>query len=152
MIQVYGGPKLYIYATAPLSNLQETYFQNSETTLLLRGLESNRDNNQLYFQTWWQAPASAPKRDYSYFIHITTADDPTNIITQVDGQLGNRPTSTWTDSQEILSAPLQTITLPSDLPNGEYVARFGVYYWEDGERFHLVDNSDVFELKHFLVE
>jgi hypothetical protein len=129
------GPALYIYGSTLLPNPQTTYFQNSETILRLRGVESIRENNQFHFWTWWQASETAPNRDYSYFIHITPVDDSTTILAQIDGQLGSRPTSTWTDSHEILSVPLQNITVPPDLPEGEYAVRFGIYYWEDGERF-----------------
>ena len=146
------GETLYIYSPHPIPNTQETTLTNSETTLMLRGLSVEQQDNHLQIESYWQAPNNAPNLDYSYFIHLTSVDDPTTILAQADGQFGERRTSTWTDTTELLKGGIADFTLPEDLPADEYSIRFGIYYWETFERFVQEDGQDFIELTQITIE
>ncbi len=130
---------LYIYSTDPLASQQETPFLGEQTTLRLRGIELVQEGRTLLVPSYWQAPDAPPAVDYSYTLYLTPPDDPADVVLQQDAGLGQRPTSTWVDPEEVLRGGIAPITLPDDLPAGEYAVWLGIYYWETGERLTLDD-------------
>jgi hypothetical protein len=80
---------------------------------------------------YWQATEPVTD-DLSIFVHLL---DPTGgLIWQDDGAAAHnaRPTWSWT-SGEVIADP-HTITLPPDLPEGDYLLVTGLYDWQTGER------------------
>ena len=114
--------------------------------LQLSGLEMMASEQTLDFGDTWNLSANdtlqmafdwtvleRPDRDYSLFIHVTPADSPTPI-TQVDLALGinSYPTGTWRagDKQQDQVA----LTLPPDIPSGDYDVWVGIYHYMDNTR------------------
>ena len=82
---------------------------------------------------YWEARVP-PQADYTIFLHVAASDGPPHA--QDDGQprQGTYPTSFW-DVGEVVT-DLHTITIPADLPSGDYPLVAGVYLLETGERLH----------------
>jgi hypothetical protein len=87
---------------------------------------------------WWQALAEMD-RDYSVFVHV--ADQDGRIWAQVDSQVldEDRPTSRWRMGD--VAKVQYEMALAPDIPPGEYTVKFGMYYWETGERLPVWDES-----------
>src|SRR5262249_21076059 len=82
----------------------------------------------------WKA-LTRPSKDYSAFLHISTARD-VPAAAQADVTMGGGyPTSAWRIG-DLVSDHL-SVTLPADLPPGQYPILLGVYYWQTGERLAL---------------
>ena len=144
------GPTLYIYSTRNLPEPEWSVFKNTADELHLTGLSVNANKDKLYMDSYWQSPKHSPTLDYSYFIHLTPVGEPSVILGQQDGSLGVHRTSTWSDPQEILSGGIQPFSIP-DLPSGEYVVTFGVYFSQTGERLTLDNGQNELELLRFSV-
>jgi hypothetical protein len=82
-----------------------------------------------------------PAVDYSLFVHLTAADDAPPVA-QADVALGGGlglPAGVWYPGDAWVDTV--TLSLPDDLPAGEYTLWLGVYYYADGARLTpLVDN------------
>ncbi len=74
--------------------------------------------------------------DLSIFIHLLDLSG--RLIWQDDGAAahGARPTWSWTFG-EVIADP-HTITLPPDLPEGDYLLATGLYDWRTGERLPAI--------------
>jgi hypothetical protein len=145
----FNPPELSIYLPYLLPNAQETAFTLGDVRLVLCGLDVQTDNS-VQVTSYWQADSGRPPRDYSYVIYVTPEDEPSNLQGQIDGGLGQRPTSTWDDPTEILRGEMQPLALDS-LPTGEYVVWLALYDSQTGERFSLADGSTTLELTHLSV-
>jgi hypothetical protein len=79
----------------------------------------------------WRATHLVPA-DYHVFVHLITADG--NTVAQSDGQpaLWTRPTSTWLPGERIEDH--HALSLPVDLPSGDYTLITGLYLPDNGER------------------
>jgi hypothetical protein len=79
----------------------------------------------------WRATQPMPT-DYHVFVHLISADG--NIVAQSDGQpvLWTRPTSTWSPGERIEDR--HALSLPTDLPSGDYILITGLYLPDNGER------------------
>jgi hypothetical protein len=79
----------------------------------------------------WRATQPVPT-DYHVFVHLITADG--NIVAQSDSQpaLWTRPTSTWSPGERIEDR--HALSLPVDLPPGDYPLITGLYLPDNGER------------------
>lgn len=144
------GDDLFIYRIAPLPNPTEIYFRQGDIAFILRGWALTQEADALHLETYWQRGAACPTRDYSLFLHLTPPDDPTVIIAQHDTQIGQRPTSTWDDPQELLSGSPASISL-AGVASGVYALRMGIYYWETPTRFTLDDGTDALLLTEVIV-
>lgn len=82
--------------------------------------------------TLYWAPRGRPSRDYTVFVHLL--DNEGQIQGQADSppRAGKYPTSVW-DAGEVI-ADLHTISLPADLPAGEYQVAVGLYDPMTGQR------------------
>jgi hypothetical protein len=80
---------------------------------------------------WWQA-LEPVATDYTVFVHVMDAAG--KIMAQGDGVPveGRYPTSAWEVGEQIIDARL--ITLPPDLPVGDYRVIIGMYNPIDGKR------------------
>jgi len=139
------GPNLYIYSPLSIPNAQETYLYRGSDALILRGYDAYQDDSTIFFESYWYAP-SPPPVDYSYVLYLVAIDDQDTSIVMDSKSLGARPTSTWTDPNELLWGGQMTLDLPSDLPSGDYVLKFAVYYWEDLIRLVQDDNSSTIDV------
>ena len=92
---------------------------------------------------YWHA-LRTPARDYSVFVHFSTADSDT-LLAQADGAPGpvHRPTQTWVLPSELLVSDDFTLTLPQDTAPGTYRLILGVYNWETGERLPTADGDSI---------
>jgi hypothetical protein len=94
-------------------------------------LPSARSGSVLPVALYWRAthPVTA---DYHVFVHLITADG--NIVAQSDGQpaLWTQPTSTWSPGERIEDR--HALSLPVDLPSGDYTLITGLYLPDNGER------------------
>ncbi len=91
------------------------------------GYTSKRVTSTLTVDIFWQRDgASATKENYTGFVHLVGADGAG--ITQSDHRLGGDyyPTKLW-QAGEILRDQ-HTLTLPDDLPAGEYSLVVGLYF------------------------
>jgi len=91
---------------------------------------------------YWQA-VGLPPVDETVFVHLVDAAG--HLVAQSDGppSNGEAPTSTWVVGQVI--ADPHVMTLPSNLPPGDYRLQVGVYNLQTSERLRatgsLVDNE-----------
>jgi len=93
---------------------------------------------------YWRAQA-AVAADYTVFVHLLNSAG--EVAAQADSppQAGTYQTSWW-DAGETVADP-HSLVLPSDLPQGRYRVRVGLYLPESSERLLLVDTqSDEVEL------
>ncbi len=89
-------------------------------------------------------PEDTPAVDYSVFLHLVDAQG--SIAAQVDGPPadGRHPTTTWARGERVID--VRRVTLPPDLPAGEYRLMVGFYTWQTGERVPLADGGTSFTL------
>lgn len=137
---------LYIYSTDPLASQQATPFRSGDVELTLRGIALRREGDTLHVPSYWQSTGSPPPHDYSYTLYLTPEDEPQTVIAQQDAGLGQRPTSTWTDSEEVLRGEIAPLQLPEGLDEGPYTLWLGIYYWETGERLLLDDGAAAYRV------
>jgi hypothetical protein len=87
---------------------------------------------------FWQASAPVPK-DYTVFVHLLDAAG--GVQAQHDGppMQGRYPTNNWRPGQIIEDAT--PLTLPSDLPPGDYRLAAGMYELTTGQRLPVTDQG-----------
>lgn len=87
--------------------------------------------DSLRITLYWEAQASLA-HDYTVFLHLAPADRPP--YAQDDGQPrdGAYPTSFWDVGETVTET--RTISIPAELPSGEYPLWAGMYLLETGER------------------
>ncbi len=82
-----------------------------------------------------------PSVDYSLFLHLT-ADDDAPPLAQADQPLGSTqglPSGVWYPGEQWQD--MITLTLPDDLPPGDYTLWAGVYYYADNTRLTPILND-----------
>jgi len=144
------GPKIYLYSPTPLPSPQQTSFSNGPDEIVMRGVQINQTGNTITLKSYWQAPKGIPQLNYSFFVHVVPLGTTNRQVAQQDQQLGKRPTSTWSDPQEILEGGTLSLALPS-LPPGDYAVIFGVYDSRSGVRLKLADGQTTIELTRFSI-
>ncbi|HOU40866.1 MAG TPA: hypothetical protein PK829_06325, partial [Promineifilum sp.] len=92
----------------------------------------------------WQAETQ-PAADYTVFVHVLRPDG-TCCAWQADAMPrgGTYPTTRWRPGEVVTDS--YTITLPTDLPAGEYVVEVGLYRAETGERLTTATGEDAVRL------
>jgi hypothetical protein len=85
-------------------------------------------------------PTQRVTADYHVFVHLLDADG--NRVAQSDGQpaLWTRPTSGWSPGQGIEDR--HGLSLPADLPPGNYTLIIGLYSPLDGTRLRTEEGVD----------
>ncbi len=106
------------------------------TQIELAGYDATPERLTLY----WHARAPIAD-DYTVFAHWLDAQG--NLIAQIDQQpqAGNYPTSFWAAGENIRDE-----YVPLAPPRAAQKIRIGVYRAETGERLHLPDGADYFEI------
>lgn len=104
----------------------------------LNGYDLSIQGNVLNLTLYWQT-LSAPKIDYTVFVHVVGAQG--NIVAQRDQQPahGQVPTSTWT--RGFAMADTLSITLPPDLAAGKYQLVAGIYDAQTANRLPVSDSK-----------
>ena len=89
--------------------------------------------------TLFWSPRGRPTHDYTVFVHLL--DSQGQLRGQADSppRSGKYPTSVW-DAGEFI-ADLHTLSLPPDLPAGEYRLAVGLYDPQSGERVYTLDED-----------
>jgi hypothetical protein len=92
---------------------------------------------------YWQAEAEM-ETDYTVFVQVLSRD--WQVLAQLDRQplAGSAPTSTWL-AGEILTDPYH-LSLPADLPPGDYRVIAGMYDPHSGQRLPVSSGGDFVEL------
>ncbi|MGD2207444.1 MAG: hypothetical protein PVH17_11770, partial [Anaerolineae bacterium] len=109
----------------------------------LLGYDTTHQEETLAVTLHWRC-LEPPTADYVVFVHLLDAAG--NLIAQHDGQPrdGTYPTSVW-DTDEVATDE-HALSLPPDLPPGDYRLRVGLYRLETGERLPVAGNGDSVEL------
>ena len=89
--------------------------------------------------TLFWASMGRPLEDYTVFVHLLDSDGQLRGQTDSPPTSGKYPTSVW-DAGEFI-ADSHTLSLPNDLPGGEYKLAIGLYDPETGRRLQTVDGS-----------
>ena len=119
-----------LFIAPPLENKLDATFGN-EITLL--GYEISPIDDGVYkLQLAWQA-VREPSANYTVFVHVLDQDGAC-CIWQQDSmpQQNQHPTSRWLPGEVVVDT--YEITLPADLPAGEYPVESGLYIAETGQR------------------
>ncbi len=135
-----------------LANTTGVAFGNS-TQLKLIGhdlpLTQLAPGDSLKVTLYWQAEA---EMDTDYTVFVQLLDSTGQVVAQVDlpPLAGAAPTTTWLPG-EILTDPY-TLTLPTDLPPGDYRLITGLYHAATGERLPLASGGNFVELSAITVK
>jgi hypothetical protein len=151
------GPEMVVYRLWRMD--VETQVRFGEDIVLAgydQSPEQARPGDSVTIRFYWQA-SGLPHDNYSLFIHLTPLDDD-SVRAQVDGSpaVPERPTLTWEDPNETLISPAYTLTIPADLPAGEYRVLVGLYNYTTGERLTVRDAEgntvgDAWEIARIMV-
>ncbi len=110
-------------------------------------LPAGADN--LPLTLYWQGRGDM-REVYSVFVHLVDAAG--NVVAQHDGipANGSEPTTGWAVG-EYITDPV-AISLPADMPAGEYAVVVGVYLPATGARLPVTTGGDSFQLGHISLE
>jgi hypothetical protein len=151
------GPEMVVYRLWRME--VETQVRFGED-IVLAGYDQSasvaRPGDSVTFRFYWQA-TGLPDDNYSLFIHLTPPDDD-SVLAQLDGSpaVPERPTLTWDDPDETLISPAYILTIPADLPAGEYRVLVGLYNFTSGQRLAVADKEgnimgDAYDLAHLTI-
>jgi len=87
----------------------------------------------LRLQLYWHALEPLAE-DYTVFVHLLSEGGAGQLITQQDNPpvRGTRPTSTWEPGVDVVDP--YDLSIPRDIPPGEYTLAVGLYHWPDLSR------------------
>jgi hypothetical protein len=110
------------------------YTLGDGANLKLIGFDLGQSNLTLYWQLM-----SPLAMDYTTFVHIRNEAD--ELVAQKDQPplAGTYPTGLW-DVGEIIVDEI-VVSLPANLPAGEYRIIVGMYDFETGQRLNIPDNA-----------
>jgi len=102
--------------------------------------------DELRFRPYWRI-TQTPPANYSMFVHLYPSDA-LDMKAQQDGGLVDRERQTqqWTDTNEVYLGRDTVITIPADLPAGEYRLAIGVYDYLTFQRLLLPDGRDFYSI------
>ena len=124
----------------------DTHFQDELFSLNGFSLQEDqaRSGGDLALTLFWQATGSA-KRPYTVFNHLL--DDQGMLVAQQDNWpvAGSWPPTCWRSDDSIVDT--YTISLPEDLPSGQYHLFTGLYDAKDDERLPLTNGADSIKLQ-----
>ncbi len=140
-IKIGSAPAGLTLKTAnPQVSLNQSFGNPPNLTLLGYDLDQpSITNNQLSITLYWRTESPLPL-DYTTFVHVRNAAGETVAQKDQPPLNGAYPTSLW-DPGEIIADPI-VVTLPPDLPAGEYQLVVGLYDLTSGARLMVPGSSD----------
>lgn len=88
---------------------------------------------------YWQAPGEIDE-DYTVFIHLTNAKGEIALGEDSQPRGGRLPTSKWLRDKLVVDAHI--LTIPSDVPPGEYRLEVGLYFPPTLERVLITNENN----------
>jgi hypothetical protein len=124
-------------ALSQAETLRSTDVEFSDRIALL-GYDPELLENRLQLTLYWQAERLLDQ-NWTVFVHLV--DSSGALLAQHDSQPrgGEYPTSVW-DPGEVV-ADQHEVTLPVDLPEGDYDVVVGLYVADSGERLPVLDSQ-----------
>ncbi|MCK6627081.1 MAG: DUF2723 domain-containing protein [Anaerolineae bacterium] len=98
----------------------------------------------IHFEVYWQGLS---EMDQLYFVFLHLVDAQGRLLAQQDkgpGLRGKEPTTSWLPG-EVIADPID-LTLPADLPPGQYTLRIGLYLPPTGPRLPVLPTGDYMEI------
>jgi hypothetical protein len=137
-VQVGSLPLIMVTSDRPAHLLDMRVGEDLRLQGYALGRTNVRPGEALLLTLWWQALAD-PNDERSVLVHLLDGNGAK--IAQADGApaRGARPTSQWRAGDTIIDT--HQLTLPADLPPGEYTLAFGMYRWPSLERLALRDGE-----------
>ena len=141
------GAMTYFYKMLPPQERPEINFGDIVT---LDGYDLSAPTfapgDKLRFRPYWRI-TQIPPVNYSMFVHLYPADA-LDMKAQQDGALVDRERQTqqWMDTNEVYIGRETVITIPADLPAGEYRLAIGVYDYVTFQRLLLPDGTDFYSI------
>ncbi len=111
------------------------------------------DNRRFKIKVNWHAQAAAPK-DLAVFVHIFESGDVDRKGWYAGGEKPNPPTSRWgiknekVDTTVVSTSGDQILTIPSDLPSGDYQLLIGLFDSEGNGQRAILPVEDVDENRY----
>ncbi len=107
----------------------------------LTGADVTREGKRILITAYWSCRAET-RTDYTVFAHLVGARNPATgspVWAQEDTRpgRGSYPTPRWRVGEIVIEE--YQLTLPADLPRGEYTIEMGMYILETGARARVVD-------------
>jgi uncharacterized membrane protein len=141
-----SGPKEYQRLIETQTQPQRPYQVQFWNILQLIGADlptaAFQPGNRLPFTLYWQSLAPVTV-DLTSFVHLL--DQEGRIVAQLDripqDTWGYLPTSAWQPGRLVVDQ--QTLTLPADLPPGQYRLVAGWYYAPTGQRLPLTNGPEL---------
>ncbi len=101
----------------------------------------------LYLTLYW-SPSGPLPTDYTVFVHLLSGSG--ELVAQADGppRNGRYPTTAWGAGERF--DDLHRLTLPDNLPPGQYTLSLGLYNSQDGLRLPLADGGNQIRLEQVL--
>jgi hypothetical protein len=121
---------------------QTTVFADFDDQIVLIGYDlsadSARPGEEMMVTLYWKAKQAPLPINYQVFVHLLTADG--RLVAQSDKlNPGEFPTRRWTTDKYVRDQ--HRISLPDDLPPGQYTFSTGLWVAFEGWRLPLVDES-----------
>lgn len=150
-----AGPQVNIYRMLPPQKRVEADFGGQ---IMLYGYDLNHaaaPGATLTLRPYWRI-LNPPANNYNIFLHLYPAEDTTALLAQADGAPAaeSYPTLLWDDPAETIIGREQRLTLPDDLPPGEYQLALGLYDWATLERLPVqaeTGQADTLTLLRFTI-
>jgi hypothetical protein len=147
-----SGETTFFYRTVPPQVQTDMRFGERvrlvgyDTNLPLESPLRRQRGDLIRFRPYWQADAT-PAAAYSVSVRLTPVADPATVIVQQDGPpvSAARPTLTWDDPDEVLIGAEAVLTVPEEVPPGDYALMVILYDFETGVRLP-VDEGDGYTL------
>jgi hypothetical protein len=98
------------------------------------------------FRPYWRIQQQ-PTTNYSMFVHLYPVETD-QILVQRDGSPASlqRLTLTWDDPRELYIGSDVNLSIPADLPPGQYRLVIGLYDFNTGQRLMTPNNTDSFTI------
>jgi hypothetical protein len=137
------GPEMVFYRLRRMDVTTQIVFDNRIT---LQGYDVDSTQvapgDVLTMRFYWNASAT-PQDNYSLFVHLMPLSEET-LVSQADGNpaVPERLTLTWNDPSETLISPPFVVSIPAELPPGDYRVVIGLYNFQNGVRLPVTAPSD----------
>ncbi len=152
-----GGPIGYpVIGTVRLTGIGQDFGEPAnrldavfEGEIIIEGYTLEQDSGTLTLTLYWAIGRHLPGADHTVFVQLV--DEADQIVAQGDGppRGGRYPVSAWGGGERF--DDVHIITLPDDLPPGEYDLLVGLYNPVDGTRLLFEDGSDHIRLDNVLI-